>query len=86
MRYKVVTDTNKSDFEDNVEHYLNNGYVLYGSISVVPISGNRAWYTQTLIKEEKEDNETMLTENQVNDFLKSHCTEGIIEIGVDKND
>lgn len=63
MKYKVVTDLYTYDFEKKVEEYLSDGYKLYGSISVIPISGNRAWYTQTLIKEENEDNETMLTED-----------------------
>ena len=47
-----------------MEAYLSEGYTLYGNISVIPISGNRAWYTQIVIKEENEDNETMLTENE----------------------
>lgn len=63
MKYKVVTDLDTYNFEKKVDEYLSDGYTLYGSISVVPISGNRAWYTQTLIKEENEDNETMLTED-----------------------
>lgn len=65
MKYKVVTDLYTYDFEKKVEAYLSEGYTLYGNISVIPISGNRAWYIQTLIKEENKDNETMLTENQV---------------------
>lgn len=64
MRYKVVTETNSYNFEKKVEAYLSEGYTLYGNISVIPISGNRAWYTQIVIKEENEDNETMLTENE----------------------
>lgn len=82
MKYKIVSNVSSWEVEENVERYLNEGYKLYGNISVIPVSGNRAWYTQTLVKED--DNETMLTENQVDDILRSHCTEGIIEVGVDK--
>lgn len=63
MRYKIISNINSWEVEKGVEHYLNEGYKLYGNISVISVSGNRAWYTQTLIKEEKEDSETMLTED-----------------------
>lgn len=75
MKYKVVTDSYIYDFEEKVEGYLSDGYTLYGNISVIPISGNRAWYTQVLVKEGNEDNETMLTENEENEYCDTMSIE-----------
>ena len=51
MQYKILSNTNKKEFEQEVEKLIRDGWVLNGGVSV---AANDDWeyYSQALIKQE----------------------------------
>lgn len=73
--YKLVCANNVADFEIEVTKLLNEGYTLHGVRTVDINDTGKVFYTQAMVKEGNEDNETMLTENEENEYCDTMSIE-----------
>lgn len=50
MKYKILHDTSFISLEEQVNNYLDQGYVLAGGVSVVHYNGGGDYYYQAVSK------------------------------------